>query len=92
MLMYAMMTGASVGKLFLAGFIPGLLVGVIQLLLSFGISKAKGYRPPRQPFAAKEAVKTAKDGVLAMFMPILIVLTVSTGIATVSESAAVVVL
>ncbi len=92
MLMYAMVTGASVGKLFLAGLIPGLLVGIIQLLLTFGISKAKGYRPPRQPFVAKEAIKTAKDGVLAMFMPILIVLTVSTGIATASESAAVVVL
>ncbi|HKL60601.1 MAG TPA: TRAP transporter large permease subunit, partial [Sphaerochaeta sp.] len=34
MLMYAMVSGASVGKLFLAGLIPGILVGLTQLILT----------------------------------------------------------
>jgi len=92
MLMYAMVTGASVSKLFLAGLVPGLLVGVIQLILTFAISKKKGYRPKKQELSAKEIFKTGKDGMLAVIMPVLIVLTVSTGIATASESAAVAVL
>lgn len=92
MLMYAMVTGVSVGKLFLAGLIPGLLVGVTQLILSFTISKQAGYRPKYEVLTAKKALKIGKDGTLAMFMPILIILSVSTGIATASESAAVVVL
>lgn len=92
LLMYAMVTGVSVGKLFLAGLIPGLLVGVTQLILSFTISKKAGYRPKHEALTAKEALKTGKDGILAIFMPILIILSVSTGIATASESAAVVVL
>lgn len=35
MLMYAMISGASVGKLFLAGLIPGILVGLTQLVLTY---------------------------------------------------------
>ena len=48
MLMYAMISGASVGKLFLAGLIPGILVGVTQLVLTYAISKKKGYHPPKE--------------------------------------------
>ncbi len=92
MLMYAMVSGASVGKLFLAGMIPGILVGGTQLILSLAISKKKGYLPEPKKVPFKEGFGIAKDGILAVLMPVLIVVTVSTGIATASESAAVVVL
>jgi tripartite ATP-independent transporter DctM subunit len=43
MLMYAMISGASVGKLFLAGMIPGILIGFSQLVLVYFYSARKGY-------------------------------------------------
>lgn len=92
MLMYAMVSGASVGKLFLAGLIPGVLIGATQLILTYVISKKHGYHPPREKTTFSEAVKVTKDGALAILMPVLIIVTVSGGIATASESAGVAVL
>ena len=92
MLMYAMVSGASVGRLFLAGLIPGVLVGLTQLILTFGISHKRGYHPPKEKIELKQMVKTTKDGSLAMFMPVLIIVSVSFGIATASESAGIAVL
>ena len=92
MLLYAMVSGASVGSLFLAGLIPGVLIGVSQMALVWGISRKKGYHPPRTPFDAADFKHTCKDGILAILMPVIIVLSVSLGIATASESAGVAVL
>ncbi len=92
MLMYAMVSGASVGKLFLAGLIPGVLIGATQLILTYVISKKNGYHPPREKITFSETVKVTKDGALAILMPVLIIVTVSGGIATASESAGVAVL
>lgn len=92
MLMYAMVSGASVGKLFLAGLIPGVLVGVTQLVLTYGISKKRGYHPEKEKVDFKQALKVTKDGALAVLMPLIIIVSVSAGIATASESAGVAVL
>jgi len=92
MLLYAMVSGASVGSLFLAGLIPGVLIGVSQMALVWGISRKRGYHPPRTAFDAADFKHTCKDGILAILMPVIIVLSVSLGIATASESAGVAVL
>lgn len=89
MLMYAMVSGASVAKIFLAGLIPGILIGVTQLVLTYVISKRNHYHPPKEKLGYRKAAKIAKDGSLAVIMPLLIIITVSFGIATASESAGV---
>ncbi len=92
MLMYAMISGASVGKLFLAGLIPGVLIGASQLILVYVYSAKKGYHPPREKISMHEITTTTRDGLLAVLMPLVIVLSVSTGVATASESAGIAVL
>jgi tripartite ATP-independent transporter DctM subunit len=92
MLMYAMVSGASVGKLFLAGLVPGVLVGLTQLVMTYVISRKKGYHPEKEKVDFKQALKVTKDGSLAMLMPLIIIVSVSAGIATASESAGVAVL
>ncbi|HCJ94667.1 MAG TPA: TRAP transporter large permease [Sphaerochaeta sp.] len=92
MLMYAMISGASVGKLFLAGLLPGVLVGLTQLVLTYTISTKRGYHPPKERTSFTQAAKVTKDGALAVLMPLLIIVTVSGGVATASESAGVAVL
>ncbi len=93
MLMYAMVSGASVGKLFLAGLIPGVLVGATQLIMTFVISRRRGgYHPEKEKLEWRHALKVTKDGSLAIVMPLLIIVSVSFGIATASESAGLAVL
>ncbi len=87
MLMYAMVSGASVGKLFLAGVIPGVLVGVFQLVYTFIIARKRKYPQEHGDISTREVLHIAKEGSLAVLMPLLIIITVSFGIATASESA-----
>jgi tripartite ATP-independent transporter DctM subunit len=87
MLMYSMVSGASGGKLFLAGVIPGLLVGVTQLVYTYIVSKKRHYPQEKGMLPLRETLSIAKDGLLAVLMPFIIIVSVSAGIATASESA-----
>jgi len=87
MLMYAMVSNASVGALFLAGLFPGLLIGVTQLVLVYVISRKKKLHPQLTKFDRKHFAHTITDGSLAMLMPVVVILVVSFGVATASESA-----
>jgi len=87
MLMYAMVSSVSVGALFLAGLIPGLLIGITQLVLVYVISKRKKLHPELTKFDRKHFTHTIADGSLAMLMPVVVILVVSFGVATASESA-----
>jgi len=87
MLLYAMISGESVGALFLAGAIPGLLIGVSQITLVYIISKKNHYHPTFVKFDRKHFAHTMKDGSFAILMPFIIVLSISIGIATPTEVA-----
>ncbi len=89
MLMYAMISGESVGALFLAGAIPGILVGVTQTVLVWIISRKRHYHPEYTPFDKKHFGHTMRDGTLAVLMPVVIVLAISFGVATPTEVAGV---
>ena len=45
MVVYAMISGASIGALFMAGAVPGILIGLTQLILVYVISHRKGWHP-----------------------------------------------
>lgn len=89
MIVYSMISGASVGALFIAGAVPGILIGLTQLALVFWISHKKRWHPARTPFVAKEFIGAILSGIPALLMPLFIILCVSFGICTASESAGV---
>ena len=92
MIVYAMISGASVGALFMAGAVPGILIGLTQLVVVFWISHKKHWHPKRTPFVAKEFINAILAGIPALLMPVFIIICVSFGICTASESAGVAVL
>lgn len=92
MIVYSMISGASVGALFMAGAVPGILIGVTQLALVFWISHKRHWHPKRTPFNKKEFWHAIGAGIPALFMPVFIIVCVSFGICTASESAGVAVL
>ncbi len=87
MIVYSMISGASVGALFLAGAIPGILVGLTQLALVVILSVKNHWHPDRGKFNAREFWRDIIGGLPAILMPLFIILVVSTGICTASESA-----
>lgn len=92
MIVYSMTSGASVGALFMAGAVPGLLIGATQLVLVYIISHRRGWHPKRTPFVFKEFASAILSGIPALLMPLFIIICVSFGVCTASESAGVAVL
>ena len=92
MIVYSMISGGSVGALFMAGAVPGILIGLTQLVLVYIISAKKGWHPKREAFNAKRCAHAILSGIPALIMPLFIIICVSFGICTASESAGVAVL
>lgn len=92
MIVYSMISGASVGALFMAGAVPGILIGLTQLILVFWISHKKRWHPKREKFDGKRFAHDILAGIPALAMPLFIIICVSFGICTASESAGVAVL
>lgn len=92
MIVYSMISGASVGALFMAGAVPGILIGLTQLILVFWISHKHGWHPKKTPFNFKEFSSAILSGIPALLMPLFIIICVSFGVCTASESAGVAVL
>lgn len=92
MVVYSMVSGGSVGALFMAGAVPGILIGLTQLVLVYIISARKGWHPAREKFVARDFWKAVLAGIPALLMPLFIIVCVSTGVCTASESAGVAVL
>ena len=92
MVVYAMVSGASIGALFMAGAVPGILIGLSQLILVFWLSHKHGWHPARVPFSSQRFWKAILSGIPALLMPVFIIVCVSGGVCTASESAGVAVL
>ncbi|HIS94781.1 MAG TPA: TRAP transporter large permease [Candidatus Ventricola gallistercoris] len=89
MVLYAMVAGGvSVGKLFCAGYIPGILLGISLMICCYIISKKRNYQKcEKVPF--KEALSVTKDTLLAMLAMVIVIAGVSAGLFTATESAAI---
>lgn len=88
MVIFGLLTGTSIGKLFLGGAIPGILMGLYLLIASFIISRRRQY--PANPKASfKQVLRTSKHALAAMVMPVIIIGGISSGIVTPTESGAV---
>ena len=85
-ILYAVVAQVPVGQLFLGGLVPGLLM--VAMVAAYGIFTGVRYKVPRQPFKAKEALKGLWEAKWDLGLPLLVVVSVATGYATVVEAAA----
>ena len=86
MVLWSFVSGVSLGNLFLGGMLPGLLVGLFQIVICSIISSRRHYGE-RQPFSIKTVAATAKDGVLTLIAPFIIIGGIVFGIFTPTEAA-----
>jgi C4-dicarboxylate transporter DctM subunit len=72
LVIYGFLTEVSVGRLFLAGVIPGILMGLALMIAVYFVSKKRNY--PRDPCASlREIVTSGKQAFLPLMTPVLIV-------------------
>jgi tripartite ATP-independent transporter DctM subunit len=87
MVVYGMMTGVSVGSLFIGGVIPGLLLAVACSVLVYIMAKKRDY--PLQKFCWKEVRISTKEAGLSLLTPVIIIGGIWTGIFSPTEAACV---
>ena len=88
MILYAVVAQESVGKLFLGGLVPGVMVGVMQLAVTLGIARRRGYPREDVTLTLGSALRETVRSLPVLAMPIFVVGSVVLGIATATESAA----
>ncbi|HUX12132.1 MAG TPA: TRAP transporter large permease [Spirochaetia bacterium] len=89
MIIYSLAAGGvSVGRLFLGGFVPGVMLGISLMILSYVIAVKRKY-PKERKYTLREARGAVKDAILGLFTAVIIVGGVISGIFTATESAAI---
>ena len=89
LLLYGTIAGVSVGKLFIGGFIPGIMMGVGLMVLSVYVGKKRHYVGRECKATTAEILRTGKDAALALIMPIIIIGGIMSGVFTATESGAI---
>lgn len=84
---YAVLAEVSVGRLFVAGFIPGLLIGLLLMITVFILIKT-GYAvcPTDEKKSFKEIVEQFKKAFLSILAPLIILGGIATGFTTPTEA------
>jgi tripartite ATP-independent transporter DctM subunit len=86
---YGAVTGVSIGAIFAAAIVPGVVLGLSMSTYVAVIAKRRNFPKVEQPFDVKGFIRTFKDAILALIMPIIIVGGILGGIFTPTEAAAV---
>ena len=88
MVLYAVTAQESVGRLFLGGVFPGIMVGVFQLLITIVISNKNSFPRENKTVSFDTILKMTIRNSYILFMPFFVVGSVILGVATPTESAA----
>lgn len=89
MVIYGVGTGTSITGLFMAGFMPGILIGLALIALCYIYCKKKGWRGTDEVFTMKEKLQAVWDAKWALINPIIILGGIYGGFFTPTEAAAV---
>ncbi|MFD1779522.1 TRAP transporter large permease [Fredinandcohnia salidurans] len=80
--------GVSVGALFMGGIVPGILLGLILMVVTYVIAVKRNY-PKGEPVKREEIPKIVREGLLGLLTAVIIIGGIISGIFTATESAAI---
>lgn len=88
MVVFGVTAGVSIGKLFLGGIVPGILVGIALILVNIYYTKKRGY-PAEPPYSGKETLHALVRGFPALLTVFIILGGITLGYFTPTEAAGV---
>lgn len=90
MIVYAILAGnVSVGAMFIAGIIPGLVLGLSLMALCNVIARRRGYPLTGEPFSLRRLLVELWRSSLVLLMPVLVIGGIVGGVFTATEGAAI---
>ncbi|OGB92612.1 MAG: C4-dicarboxylate ABC transporter permease [candidate division NC10 bacterium RBG_16_65_8] len=88
MIVYGVTTGTSIGALFIAGVVPGVLMGLALMAHAYAVSRRRGYFGLELP-SARQAWVAFREALLTLLMPVIVVGGILGGVFTPTEAAAI---
>lgn len=83
--LYGICAGVSIGTMFMAGILPGLIVGLFQMYICYKISNLRQY-PNHAKYSWKNRIIATKKAIWALGMPLIILFGCGAGVVTASEA------
>jgi len=87
MIFYAMLSGASIGKLFIGGMIPGILIGLALMAYIAFIANKRDY-PRGEKYTPRQFIKSTFIAFPALMTPVILLGGIYTGVVTPTEAGA----
>ena len=91
MVLYGVVSGTSIAALFIAGIIPGLLIGIFQMITAYTIACKYNY-PTEGSFSFNNLIVTTRRTFLALLLPVILIGGITSGIVTPTEAGAIAVI
>ena len=88
MVLYALVSNASIGDLFLAGIVPGLVMGLVLMGMNAMISRRRGFGK-EEPVPLRELPGLTVRATPALLMPVILLTCIYSGVTTPTEAAAI---
>jgi tripartite ATP-independent transporter DctM subunit len=88
MVLYALVSNTSIGALFLAGIVPGLIMGGVLMVMNYIIATRRGFAM-EDPVPLRKLPKTTAQAFPALLMPVILLYGIYGGVTTPTEAAAV---
>lgn len=88
LVVYGAMSGASIGALFIAGFVPGFLIALAQCLYTYYMAVKHNY-PKGEKYTWGQRGKALKSALPVIFLPMIILGGTTSGLFTATESASI---
>ena len=88
MVLYALVSKASIGALFLAGILPGLIMGAVLMIMNGYLARKRGFAL-EEPVPLRELPRKTANAFPALLMPVILLYGIYGGITTPTEAAAI---
>lgn len=85
-ILYGIVTGTSISRMFMGGFIPGILIGLVLMMVVYFTAKKGGFGVSNTRPSLSYIVRSFKEAFLALTLPLVIVGGILGGIFTATEA------